>query len=82
MVYLTIHLAHGPSVYDAKHKHEAHSKPSDDWGISVKVVDPKFLLSTMEIETGLVFGDLVRGEIALASQGPDGWHDCGSLRNL
>ena len=65
-----INLMKGLTENDAHDDHKSDCKPCNNRSIRLVVIHAIDLLSPMKIQPGLVLGDLVGGEIALALHGP------------
>ena len=65
-----VNLTKSPAEDDAHNYHKPDCEPGNNRRIGLEIIHPKNLLSTMKIQSGLMLGDLVGGEVALTAQGP------------
>ncbi len=77
-----IDLTKSPTEDDAHDDHKSDCKPRNNRSVGLIVIHAVDLLSSMKIQPGLVLGDLVGGEIALASHGPHWWDNLGIFRYI
>ncbi len=59
-------MMQSPSKDDYKHNHESDGKPCDNRSLGFIIVESNFLLLAMDIEQGLVLGDLIGGQVTFA----------------
>ena len=66
-----IKLIDCPHEKDGKDDKKSNAKPCYHWSRSLKLIDTEIFFATMNIETCLVLGNIICGEIVLVLHGPD-----------
>jgi len=77
-----VNWGESPSENDSKDDHKPYSKPCHNKRICLKIVHSLDMLSTMEVQPGLVRNDLVCYEVVLVSHRPYRWYNLDVIRNF